>query len=142
MQISKHVNTDRDVRFFILVACLTLCVACMASAQATPAAHKQVQGFVDESAANWKQVSKQIWNFAELGYHEEKSSALLQSQLTAAGFRVQSGVAEEPTAFIASYGQGKPVIAILGEFDALPGLSQQTSPDRLPVVANAPGHGG
>jgi aminobenzoyl-glutamate utilization protein B len=61
--------------------------------------------------------------------------------LKSAGFAVKSGVADEPTAFIASYGQGKPVIAILGEFDALPGLSQQTVPDRDPVVANAPGHG-
>lgn len=104
-------------------------------------AHQQVVKLVDDNSANWKQVSKQIWGFAELGYHEQKSSALLQSQLKAAGFNVESGVADEPTGFIASYGQGKPVIAILGEFDALPGLSQQAVPERDPVTAGAPGHG-
>jgi aminobenzoyl-glutamate utilization protein B len=96
---------------------------------------------VDQNAAHWQQVSKQIWDYAELGYHETKSSDLLQEQLKAAGFRVQAGVADEPTAFIASYGEGKPVVAILGEFDALPGLSQQPIPDRDPVKAGAPGHG-
>ena len=116
-------------------------VCAAASSQATPAAHKQVVDLVDQNAAAYKQVSKQIWEYAELGYHESKSSALLQSQLKAAGFTVQSGVADEPTGFIASYGSGKPVIAILGEFDALPGLSQQTVPERDPVVAGAPGHG-
>ena len=115
-------------------------VGLIAQVQSSAAAHRQVEQLVNESAANWKQVSKQIWDYAELGYHENKSSALLQSQLEAAGFRVQSGVADEPTAFIASYGQGKPVIAILGEFDALPGLSQQALPERAPVVAGAPGH--
>jgi aminobenzoyl-glutamate utilization protein B len=116
-------------------------VALSAQAQPSSAVHRQVEQLVDDSAANWKQISKQIWDYAELGYHENKSSALLQAQLRAAGFAVESGVADEPTGFIASYGQGKPVIAILGEFDALPGLSQQTLPQRAPVVANAPGHG-
>ena len=112
-----------------------------AHAQSTLTAHQQVLQYVDQGAANWKQVSRQIWDYAELGYHENKSSTLLQTQLKAAGFNIQSGVADEPTAFIASYGSGKPVIAILAEFDALPGLSQQSSPDRDPVVAGAPGHG-
>jgi metal-dependent amidase/aminoacylase/carboxypeptidase family protein len=88
-----------------------------------------------------EEVSKQIWDYAELGYHENKSSALLQAQLKATGFSLASGVADEPTAFVASYGQGKPVIAILGEFDALPGLSQKPLSQRSPVVPNAPGHG-
>jgi aminobenzoyl-glutamate utilization protein B len=100
-----------------------------------------VEQFVDDDAGEWKQVSRQIWDFADLGYHENKSSALLQAQLKAAGFTVQSGMADEPTAFVATYGQGKPVIAIRGEFDALPGLSQQALPQRAPVAANAPGHG-
>jgi aminobenzoyl-glutamate utilization protein B len=113
----------------------------VAHAQSVPTAHKQVLAFVDQNAANYKAVSKQIWDFAELGYHENKSSSLLQAQLKDAGFTLQSGVADEPTAFIASYGSGSPVIAILGEFDALPGLSQKTEPTRDPIVANAPGHG-
>ena len=125
--------------FVPLVCCLFTTNVQRLNAQAD--VHKQVAKLVDDNSANWKQVSKQIWGFAELGYHEEKSSALLQSQLKAAGFSLQSGVADEPTGFVASYGQGKPVIAILGEFDALPGLSQQAEPERDPVTAGAPGHG-
>ena len=112
-----------------------------ASAQPASGTHAQLLKLVDQDAAHWQQVSKQIWDYAELGYHETKSSALLQEQLKAAGFRVQAGVADEPTAFIASYGEGRPVVGILGEFDALPGLSQQPVPQRDPVKAGAPGHG-
>ena len=114
-----------------------------AGAQPQPpaSAHAQLLLLVDKDAAHWQQVSKQVWDFAELGYHETKSSNLLQEQLEAAGFKVQANVANEPTAFIASYGEGKPVVAILGEFDALPGLSQQTVPTRDPVKTDGPGHG-
>jgi aminobenzoyl-glutamate utilization protein B len=112
-----------------------------AFAQPTSADRTQILKLVDANAAQYKQVSKEIWGFAELGYHENKSSTLLQDQLKKAGFSIQAGVADEPTAFIASYGSGKPVIAILGEFDALPGLSQQAVVTRQPVVSGAPGHG-
>ena len=127
----------------IASAASTLALACTVTAtpaQQASSAHAELIRLVDQSGDSWKSVSKQIWDFAELGYHEEKSSALLQSQLKAAGFAVRGPVAAEPTAFIASYGEGKPVIAILGEFDALPGLSQQASPDRAPVITGAPGH--
>ena len=70
-------------------------------------------------------VSRQIWESPELGFHENKSSALLQQELRANGFEIQAGVAGMPTAFTATFGSGKPVIALLGEFDALPGLSQK-----------------
>ncbi len=86
-------------------------------------------------------VSRQIWENPELGFHENKSSALLQQELRANGFAVESGVAQMPTAFTATWGSGKPVIALLGEFDALPGLSQQDIPTQSPVTAGAPGHG-
>jgi aminobenzoyl-glutamate utilization protein B len=119
----------------------TLATAVAVNAQPTPTAHKEVLAYVDQNAANYKAVSKQIWDYAELGYHETKSSALLQAQLKSAGFSIKAGVADEPTAFIASYGSGSPVIAILGEFDALPGLSQKSEPTRDPVVADAAGHG-
>src|SRR6266702_2100567 len=92
--------------------------------QSNSAAHQQVEQIVSAHAAEYKDTSRKIWEFAELGYHEQKSSALLQQHLKAAGFTLQTEVADEPTGFIASYGSGKPVIAILGEFDALPGLSQ------------------
>ena len=123
------------------VAVIVILSAGIAIAQSAAGSHAQLLQLVDQNAPHWKEVSKQIWNYAELGYHETKSSDLLQEQLKAAGFRVQAGVADEPTAFIASYGEGKPVVAILGEFDALPGLSQQTVPTKDPVKAGAPGHG-
>ena len=141
MDISLQKCRPRNMCLVVLAGCLACSVAPLANAQAIPAAHKQVSQLVDEKAANFKQVSKQIWDYAELGYHEDKSSALLQGELKRAGFSVESGVAGEPTAFIASYGNGKPVIGILGEFDALPGLSQKPLPQREPVVPNAPGHG-
>jgi aminobenzoyl-glutamate utilization protein B len=106
-----------------------------------PARHPQIVQLVEEHAAHFSGISKTIWEYAELGYHEEKSSALLRHELESAGFRMKSPVADEPTAFVATYGQGEPVIGILGEFDALPGLSQAATPDRSPLVANAPGHG-
>lgn len=126
-------------RLSILVLIVTATPAL--HAQETPAAQKQIETLVDNKASAYKEVSKQIWDFAELGYHENKSSALLQQQLKTAGFSVQAGVADEPTAFVASYGSGSPVIAILGEFDALPGLSQQPVVTRDPVVSGAAGHG-
>ncbi|WP_353267059.1 amidohydrolase [Gemmatimonas sp.] len=96
---------------------------------------------LDAATAKYADVAKQIWGFAEVGYMEEKSSALLQSELRNAGFAVKAGIAGEPTAFVAEYGSGKPVIAILGEFDALPGLSQDAVPERKPLKIGAPGHG-
>lgn len=106
-----------------------------------PAAdHPGVLQSVDHHAAQYGEVSKQIWSYAELGFAETKSSALLQRQLKDAGFTLQTGVADMPTAFTASFGSGKPVIGILGEFDALPGLSQDVSAERKPVTNGAPGH--
>ena len=79
--------------------------------------------------AAW-QHAQQIWQWAEPGYQELKSSKLLADDLAAAGFDVKRGVADIPTAFTATYGKGKPVIGVLGEFDALPGLNQQASAER------------
>ena len=96
---------------------------------------------IDAKASAYGDVAMKIWSFAEVGYQEAKSSALLQEQLKGAGFDVKSGVADMPTAFTATWGSGKPVIGIIGEFDALPGLSQTASPDRKAVVQNGAGHG-
>src|SRR5262249_43170645 len=96
---------------------------------------------IDARRSTYADVAKQIWAFAEVGYQETKSSALLQHQLRAAGFSVRAGVADIPTAFVASFGSGKPVIAIIGEFDALPGLSQEPTPHRSAIVAEGAGHG-
>ena len=87
-------------------------------------------------------ISNAIWNYAELGMQEFKSSSLLIKTLKDEGFRIEEGVAGMPTCFIATWGSGKPVIGILGEFDALPGLSQKAvNPLQIPLVAGAPGHG-
>lgn len=96
---------------------------------------------VDSMRSRWSTCAKDIWDFAEVGYQEERSSARLLSELRAGGFEIRSGVAEIPTAFVASFGSGRPVIGILAEFDALPSLSQQAVPEKRPVVDGAPGHG-
>lgn len=87
-------------------------------------------------------ISDRIWSYAELGLQEFKSSKLLADTLEQAGFKVERGLAGMPTCFVASYGEGKPVIGFLGEFDALPMLSQKGRVARKdPVVEGAPGHG-
>ena len=86
-------------------------------------------------------VSDQIWGFAELGLEEFKSSKLLIKILNENGFTVKSNVADMSTAFYADFGKGKPVIGILGEYDALPGLSQKALPHREILTKGAPGHG-
>jgi len=87
-------------------------------------------------------ISDAIWNYAELGMQEFKSSALLIKTLEDEGFQVEKGVAGMPTCFVATWGSGKPVIGILGEYDALPMISQKPlSPVQAPIVDGAPGHG-
>ena len=82
----------------------------------------------------------QIGRWAEIGYQEHKSSALLQERLAKAGFRITTPLAGMPTAFVASYGEGQPVIGILAEFDALPGLSQAGVPTKQPIDGQGAGH--
>jgi len=85
-------------------------------------------------------IARQIWEWAEVGYQEEKSSALLQTTLRDAGFTITAGVADMPTAFIGEYGSGGPIIAILAEFDALPGINQDDVPTREPIEGKGAGH--
>jgi aminobenzoyl-glutamate utilization protein B len=96
---------------------------------------------VDSRAQHFGELSRRIWEFAEVGYKETKSSALLISELRTAGFEIREKIAGIPTAFTATWGQGKPVIGIMGEYDALPGLSQEDIPEKKPRVAGNPGHG-
>ena len=87
-------------------------------------------------------IADSIWNFAELGMQEFRSSAILIKTLEEEGFTVQKGVAGMPTCFVASWGSGKPVIGILGEFDALPMISQKAlTPTKSPIIDGGPGHG-
>ncbi len=115
-----------------------------AFAQKKPAvsvSKQSVMASVDRQQSMLIRISDSIWAFAETALKEGKSSKILADYAEAQGFRVERGVAEMPTAFIATYGSGQPIIGILGEFDALPGLSQQATPDKSPVLEGAPGHG-
>jgi aminobenzoyl-glutamate utilization protein B len=85
------------------------------------------------------QIAQKIWSLAEVGYKEKQSSLLLQETLKQAGFTIDAGVADIPTAFVATFGQGKPVIGIMAEYDALPGLSQDSIPVKRSLGANS-GH--
>ena len=78
--------------------------------------------FLAGGAARDAEMARSIWEYAEVGYQETKSTALLQQELTKAGFKIEAGVAGIPTAFVATAGSGKPVIGILAEYDALPGI--------------------
>ena len=82
---------------------------------------------IDSKTSKYSQIAQTILNYAELGFQEKKSSSLLQKTLADEGFTVKKGVAGIPTAFSATFGTDGPVIAILGEYDALPGLSQKMS---------------
>ncbi|MCL6266452.1 amidohydrolase [Flagellimonas myxillae] len=94
---------------------------------------------LDSKTEKYSDIALEIWDLAEMGYLEYQSSELLQKTLSDEGFSITKGVAGIPTAFIAEYGSGYPVIAILGEYDALPGLSQQAVPEKKSANAAA-GH--
>ena len=96
---------------------------------------------VEKHSENLINISDQIWELAETAFNEHKSSKILSDYAEKNGFSVDKGVAGMPTAFVATYGEGKPVIGVLGEFDALPGLSQQTEPVKSPLVEGGSGHG-
>lgn len=114
-------------------------LACLSAAHAQPAKEDIIKA-IDSKYDAYASMAHKIWEFAEVGYQEEKSSALLQKELAKEGFKIEAGVAGMPTAFIASYGQGKPVIGVLGEFDALPGISQDAVPELKPITGKEAGH--
>lgn len=95
---------------------------------------------LDSKFDYYSAIAQNLWENPELGYLEENSTTLLQEELKNAGFKIEKGVAGIPTAFTATYGSGKPVIGILGEFDALPGMSQAAEPLEKARIEGAPGH--
>ena len=97
--------------------------------------------YLNSSFSTYDKLQKTIWANPELGFLETNSSGLLKQHLREYGFTIEEGVAGMPTAFVATYGSGKPVIGLLAEFDALPGLSQDTVPFRKPLKENGVGHG-
>ena len=96
---------------------------------------------LDRKFPDYAKISRQIWEYAEVGFHEDKSSALLADEARKVGFDVKTGVAGMPTAFVATYGSGKPVIGIMAEFDALPGLATESKPEFTPISGQKCGHG-
>jgi aminobenzoyl-glutamate utilization protein B len=96
---------------------------------------------VERHAAELTELSDRVWAYAELALRETRSATALAGYAEQQGFRVQRGVAGMPSAFIATYGQGRPVIGIMGEYDALPGLSQKAIPEMAPLVPGGAGHG-
>jgi len=107
------------------------------------AAQEDVLKNLDSQSEKYEAIALKIWDWAEVGYKEVQSSAILQQTLSEAGFRIEKGVAGIPTAFVAEYGSGTPIIGILGEYDALPGLSQKAVPQKESaegIAGHACGH--
>jgi aminobenzoyl-glutamate utilization protein B len=116
--MGRKKNTFQKQSAFLIA--VTFSIATMADSSLNMSINKHQKTFED--------VAMKIWDWAEVGYQEYKSSELLQSELASHGFTITKGVADIPTAFIAEYSNGGPVIGILGEYDALPGLMQTASP--------------
>ncbi|MGI9246826.1 MAG: amidohydrolase, partial [Steroidobacteraceae bacterium] len=112
----------------------------VAPAQETAAKRAAVNA-VDRHAAELTVLSDRVWAYAETALREHRSAAALADYAERQGFKVERGVADMPTAFVASYGSGRPVIGIMGEYDALPGISQKASAVKEPLEAGAAGHG-
>src|SRR5687767_6484120 len=123
----------------LLHVVIVLSLTMNAGAQSDPKA--AALSWLDKNASTLGRVNRNIWGWAETGLEEVKSSKELQDLLSTNGFKVETGVAGMPTAFVATYGTGQPVIGILAEYDALPGLSQDASPERATRAGVMAGHG-
>lgn len=123
--------------FFLAVGVFSISL----SAQKMSATKKAVIASVEKHEAELIKISDEIWALAETAFEETKSAEVLASYAEKNGFKVDRGVAGMPTAFVATYGSGSPVISVLGEFDALPGLSQKTEPTKNPLEEGKAGHG-
>ncbi|MDR1503343.1 MAG: amidohydrolase [Prevotella sp.] len=130
----------KKVLLVIALTTLAVTVSAQKIKKNTPLNNVSIN-YLDKSFSVYDKLQKTIWRNPELGFLETESSALLQNHLKENEFTVQAGVAGMPTAFVATYGSGYPVIAVLAEFDALPGLSQDTVPYRKPLVEGGSGHG-
>jgi aminobenzoyl-glutamate utilization protein B len=119
-----------------------LCLWPLSLLAATPSAVKRnAVASVDKHAVELTGVSDKVWGFAETALREYKSSKLLADFAEAQGFTVTRGVSGMPTAFVAKFGTGRPIVGILGEYDALPGVSQKPQAEESPLVAGGAGHG-
>ena len=128
-------------RFLTPLSMIVLLIAAHPGVAAAQDGKNHVAASIEARQETYAGVARQIWEWAEVGYQEEQSAVLLQAELEQAGFTIEAGVAGIPTAFVASYGNGGPVIGILAEYDALPGLSQDAVTERKPVIEGGSGHG-
>ena len=124
---------------YLLCSLTILCTS--VRAQKMPAAKQRIVQSVESRNAELIKMSDKIWALAEVAFEEGESAKILADYAEKEGFRVRRGVSGMPTAFIAEYGSGKPIIGILGEFDALPGISQKAQPTKSPLNPGAAGHG-
>lgn len=120
---------------------LLIVIPLLLTAQKISPNKKYVLQSIDGQSSKMIDISNKIWAHAEIAFQETHSHKLLADYAEENGFKVERGVAEIPTAFVATYGSGSPVIGILGEFDALPGLSQKAIPTKDPLEAGKGGHG-
>src|SRR5262245_29402273 len=119
-----------------------LCALPLNASAAAPGATKRAAvESVDRNAAALTELSDKIWEYAETALREHRSSKLLADYAEQQGFTVTRNVAGMPTAFVASFGSGRPIIGIMGEYDALPGVSQKAIAEKSPLVEGAAGHG-
>lgn len=129
----------------VLPTILLLCTFCATSlAQGKLKFNKNKEAVIatiDQNYEDLINLSNKIWSFEEIAFQETQSAKALADFAEANGFTVKRGLAEIPTAFTAEFGSGSPIIGILGEFDALPGLSQQTVPHKAPLNPGSAGHG-
>jgi aminobenzoyl-glutamate utilization protein B len=102
---------------------------------------QELVNVIDQKSSLLIEISDKVWEFAEIALEESRSAEVLAEVLEKEGFRVDRGVADLPTAFVATYGSGKPIIGILAEYDALPGLSQDSTPFKKVLVEGGAGHG-
>ena len=126
----------------LLLAALVCCLLAFPQKKQKLSKNKAtLQASVEKHKSALIKISDEIWSSAELAFEEYKSAELLADYAEQNGFTVVRGVSGMPTAFVATYGSGKPVISILGEFDALPGISQKAQPTKEPLKEGAGGHG-
>jgi len=129
------------MRFRALLLLSLFLYAVAARAQTPSSAKRAAVAAVERQRAQLVSMSDEIWRLAETALREDRSAKVLADYAEQQGFTVQRGVADMPSAFIASYGSGRPVIAILGEYDALPGISQKASPMKEALQEGGAGHG-
>lgn len=129
-------------KLLVFFAALSILSSAFAQKKSKLSANKQaVIQSVETKKNELTNLSDEVWRYAEVAFQETKSSKALADYAESKGFKVERGVADIPTAFVASYGSGKPVIGVLGEFDALPGISQKAQPTKEAYQEGGAGHG-